>query len=209
MSDTLYLYKAVQLARIVQVNLCSSIIRLAVLTLSTFIMVQLVFDRIGWAYMALFIVWNLALAAGMTFLWIHRELPSLKMRRIPLLLAGVFSLHVYAALCIIVYPVGAAFNCTVEFWVMSIWLPFGIALFHASNSQFLHLASRQKHFASMSSLKDRKSIDETRAQAIASSRWSRIFAGLERADNINRTLIGIGIGMVVQVNLSQHLSFMS
>jgi hypothetical protein len=119
------------------------------------------------------------------------------------LLAGVMSLHIYGALCILAYPVGAYFTCNVEFWVMSIWLPFGIALFHAANSQFLHLASRQKQFARMSSLKDPKSINEEKAEAIANSRWRRVYAGLERADNINQTLILIGVGMVVQVRLSE------
>ncbi|KAH7093398.1 hypothetical protein FB567DRAFT_433362 [Paraphoma chrysanthemicola] len=170
-------------------------------------MAQLMLDGVGWTYMAIFIVWNLGLAAGMTFLWTHRQLPALRMRRIPLLLAGVFSLHIYAALCIIAYPVGAYFSCTVEFWVMSIWLPFGIALFHAANTQFLHLASRQKQFAHMSSLKDHKSIDEQKAQAIANSRWRRVFAGVERADNIDRTLIFIGFGMAAQFLLTIFVFF--
>ncbi|KAF2025897.1 hypothetical protein EK21DRAFT_103602 [Setomelanomma holmii] len=172
-------------------------------------MAQLVLDGVGWTYMVIFIVWNLVLAAGMTFLWTSRQLPSLRMRRIPLVLAGVFSLHVYAALCIIAYPVGQFFSCTVEFWVMSLWLPIGIALFHAANSQFLHLASRQKQFAHMSSLKDHKSIDEEKAEAIANSRWRRIFAGVERADNIDRTLVFIGLGMIVELVLTIFVFFSS
>jgi hypothetical protein len=167
-------------------------------------MAQLVLDRIGWTYMGLFIIWNAALAAGMTFIWIHRKKDaSLRMRKVPLLLAGVFSLHIYAALCIIAYPVGQFFSCNVEFWVMSILLPIGIALFHASNSQFLHVASRQKHFVRMSTLSDHKAINEEKAEAIASSRWRRVFAGLERADNIKQTLLLIGAGMVVQVSLDR------
>jgi hypothetical protein len=84
---------------------------------------------------------------------------------------------------------------------MSLVLPTGIALFHASNSQFLHMASRQKQFAHMSTLKDHKPINEEKAQAIANSRWRRVLAGVERADKINRTLLFIGIGLFVQVNL--------
>lgn len=166
-------------------------------------MAKLMLDGLGWAYMALFILWNIALAGGMAFLWTHRFQPSLRMRKIPLLLAGVTLLHVYAALSVIVYPVGEYFSCNFEFWVMSIWLPFGIALFHAANSQFLHLAGRQKQFARMSSLKDHKTINEEKAEAMANSRWRRIFAGLERADNINQTLVLIGVGMVVQVSAAQ------
>jgi hypothetical protein len=79
-------------------------------------------------------------------------------------------------------------------------LTYTLALFHASNSQFLYLASRQKSFARMSSLTDHKPIDEKTAQEVGNSRWKRIVAGLERADNIERTLICIGVGMVVQVS---------
>ena len=83
---------------------------------------------------------------------------------------------------------------------MSIYLPLGIALFHAANTQFLHLASRQKHFAHMSTLRDHKTIDEEKAQQISSSRWRRVVAGVERADNIERTLVCIGVGLAVQVS---------
>jgi hypothetical protein len=162
-------------------------------------MAQLHLDALGWTYFGLFIAWNLALASGMAFLWTRRQLPSLRIRRIPLLLVGVFFLHSYAMLCLIAYPIQEYISCTLEFWVMSILVPFGIALFHAANSQFLHMASRQKQFARMSSLKDHKSIDEQKAQAIMNSRWKRIWAGVERADNINQTLVMIGVGMVVQV----------
>jgi hypothetical protein len=169
-------------------------------------MPQVVLDNIGWTYLGLLIVWNVALVGGMTFLWRHRQLPSLRMRKVPLLFAGIFSLHVYGTLCIIAYPVGAFFSCTVEFWVMSIWLPIGIALFHAANSQFLHLASRQKHFAHMSVLRQTKSIDQEKAEAIANSRWKRVFAGLERADNIDQTLVMISVGMVIQVSEQEEKS---
>lgn len=150
--------------------------------------------------MGLCIAWNVLLAAGMIFLWMHRQLPSLRMRKLLLLFGGVLSLHVYAILCIVVYPVGAVFSCSLEFWVMSIYLPLGIALFHAANTQFLHHASRQKHFARMSSLKDHKSINEEKAQEVSNSRLKRVLSGLERADNIERTLVCIAIGLAIQVS---------
>ncbi|EAT86432.2 hypothetical protein SNOG_06601 [Parastagonospora nodorum SN15] len=69
------------------------------------------------------------------------------------------------------------------------------------------MASRQKQFARMSTLKDHKSINEEKAEAIANSRWRRIFAGLERADNINQTLTWIGVGMVVEFLLTIFVYF--
>ncbi|KAI4938442.1 hypothetical protein J4E85_000882 [Alternaria conjuncta] len=145
----------------------------------------LVLDGVGWTYITIFIVWNLSLLSGFAFLWNHRQHPSLP------------------------YPFGAVFPCSVEFWAMSILVPLGMALFHASNSQFLHLAARQKHFARMSSLKDHEPIDEKKAQEVVNSRWKRIMNGMERADNIERTLIFIGIGMAVQVALTLFVYFAS
>jgi hypothetical protein len=183
-------------------------------------MAKFILDGPGRAYVSFLIVWvrtcervvleisadnatyqSIALAVGMTLLWNNRYQPSLRMRRVPLLLAGVTSLHIYGSISLLVHPLGANISCGLEFWIMSIWLPFGIALFHASNSQFLHLASRQKQFARMSTLKDHKAINEEKAEAIANNRWRRVFAGLERADNINRTLLLIGVGMAVQVRV--------
>ncbi|KAJ4371283.1 hypothetical protein N0V83_004500 [Neocucurbitaria cava] len=168
------------------------------------------FDSIGWTYMGLTIAWNVALVAAMIFLWTHRQQPSLRMRKLPLMFAGILCLHVYGILCIVVYPIGAIFSCTLEFWVMSIYVPLGIALFHAANTQFLHLASRQKHFARMStlsSLSHQKSIDEEKAREVSNSRWKRIVGGVERADNIERTLVCIGIGLAVQFALTLFVFF--
>jgi hypothetical protein len=64
----------------------------------------------------------------------------------------------------------------------------------------MYLASRQKSFARMSSLRDHKPIDEKTAQEIGNNRWKRIVHGVERADNIQRTLLCIGVGMAVQVS---------
>ena len=157
-------------------------------------------DAIGWTYVGLAIAWTITLALAMTFLFTHRRLPALRMRRLPLLLASTIALHIYAVLCFLSYPLGPAIPCAAEFWVMSIYLPLGIALFHASNSQFLYLASRQKQFAHMSSLKDHKFKNEEKAQNVPSSRWKRAVASMRQVDTIQRTLVFIGIGLVVQVS---------
>lgn len=158
------------------------------------------FDSVGWTYLGVLIGWTVALAAALSFLWTQRDLPSMRMRRLPMLFAGVVALHVYGCITMLVYPVGAAFSCNLEFWIMSIYLPLGIALFHASNTQFLHLASRQKHFAHMSSLKDHDSISEEKAREISNSRWKKAIMGIQRADNVEQTFVFIGIGMLIQVS---------
>ncbi|KAF2853122.1 hypothetical protein T440DRAFT_487597 [Plenodomus tracheiphilus IPT5] len=158
---------------------------------------QLKTDRIAWTYTSVAIVWNLAIVAALSFLWTHRSQPSLRIRRLPLLFAGILSLHTYGCFVLFLYMMGSNFTCNAEFWIMSIYLPLGIALFHASNSQFLHLASRQKQFAHMS-LKEQDPISEKKAQTLSRSRWRKVISGAERADNIERTLIYISIGLAVQ-----------
>lgn len=115
--------------------------------------------------------------------------------------SGVVALHIYGAISFFAYPFGAYFPCSVIFWMMSILVPFGMAMFQASNTQFLHVASRQKQLAHMSTLSDKKPISEKQAEAMGNNRFSRILSGVERADKVNRSLILIGVGMIVQVCL--------
>ncbi|KAH9859573.1 hypothetical protein IAQ61_011354 [Plenodomus lingam] len=94
---------------------------------------------------------------------------------------------------------GSGFPCNAEFWIMSIYLPVGIALFHASNSQFLDLASRQKQLAHLS-LKEQDVMTEK--AHTSRSRWRKIISGAERPDSLERTLIYIGIGLTAQLQMT-------
>lgn len=127
------------------------------------------------------------------------------MRRIPLLFVGVTALHVYGAISIFAYPFGAYFPCSVIFWMMSILVPFGMAMFQAANTQFLHVASRQKQLAHMSTLKDQKPISEKQAESMGNNRLKRIVSGVERADRVGRSLVFIGVGMIAQVSFQVEL----
>ncbi|KAF1967689.1 hypothetical protein BU23DRAFT_285994 [Bimuria novae-zelandiae CBS 107.79] len=165
-------------------------------------MAQLLLDLLGWAYIGLDIAWTVALLCGMVFLFYHRELPCIRMRRLPVLFAGTIALHLYGFACILGYPIGPVVPCVAIFWVMSIYLPFGIAMFHAANSQFLHVASRQKQFAHLSLLSDHTPLKQEEAERLSNSRWRRILRGLERADRIDRMMLCIGLGLVVQLLLT-------
>lgn len=164
-------------------------------------------DTLGWTYMGLSIGWTVLLAAGMLFLHHHRDLPCLQIRRLPIVFAGVTSLHCYGAVVLLIYVIGPITPCTAEFWIMSIYLPFGIAMFQAANSQFLHIASRQKQFARMSALSDPRPVNEKDAERLASSRMRRIIRGVERADKIDRMMVWIGIGLLAQVLLTLFVFF--
>ena len=156
-------------------------------------MAHLKVDALGAVYIAISVVWTVALAAGMLFLWHHRSLPCLQIRRLPLVFAAVSSLHVYGFMAMIVYVMAPNFPCNAEFWIMSIYLPYGIAMFHAANSQFLYIASRQRQYARMSNLRDQKIGLEEK------SRIQRVIRGSNKAGGIDRMMVWIGIGLGIQV----------
>lgn len=56
-------------------------------------------DTLGWVYTSIFITWNVVFVACLVFLWFHRQHPSLRIRRLPLLFAGIIPLHVYGSIC--------------------------------------------------------------------------------------------------------------
>lgn len=72
-------------------------------------------------------------------------------------------------------------------------------MFHAANSQFLHIASRQKQFTRLSLLSDNAPLKQDEAEQLSYSRWRRIVRGVERADRIDRMMLFIGLGLAVQV----------
>lgn len=179
-------------------------------------MAPLTIDRLGWAYIGVDVAWTVMLICGMSFLFYHRELPCIRIRRLPVLFAGTIALHLYGVVCVLGYTIGAVVPCVAMFWVMryghlcfclsdnqltipSIYLPLGIAMFHAANSQFLHIASRQKQFTRLSLLSDNAPLKQDEAEQLSYSRWRRIVRGVERADRIDRMMLFIGLGLAVQV----------
>jgi len=103
-------------------------------------------DAVGIFWLTLMASWTLLVFAGMIFLARKRHMPLLRMRGLPLSFAAIILLHLYYIAANLVYVTGPLWPNGLEFWIMSIWLPFGIALFHASNSRFLHVAQAQRRF---------------------------------------------------------------
>ncbi|KAF2449202.1 hypothetical protein P171DRAFT_187887 [Karstenula rhodostoma CBS 690.94] len=165
-------------------------------------MADLVIDRLAWAYIGIDIAWTVALICGMGFLYYHRELPCIRIRRLPILFLGIIPLHLYGFICVIGYVLGALVPCTAMFWIMSIYLPFGIAMFQTANSQFLYIASRQKQFAHLSLQSDQAPLKQEEAERLSNSRWRRILRGVDRADKIERMMVYIGLGLAVQLAIT-------
>ncbi|PVH73718.1 integral membrane protein [Cadophora sp. DSE1049] len=149
-------------------------------------------DSLGKMYASIAIIWTFILALGSAWLIQNRRLPFLRMRNISLAITSVCFLHVYLVKILLAYTTNGHFLCSAEFWIMSIYLPFGIALFQGNMVQLLSLSTQQRKLLDS----DRASIRERRRPGFSPrqmrSEWRSLTA-------LQKTYFGIGIGMLLQV----------
>jgi hypothetical protein len=149
-------------------------------------------DDLGKFYAFFLVAWTVILFTGMSWLVTNRKLSFLKMRNIPLAITATTFLHIYLIKILLAYTTNGHFLCSAEFWIMSIYLPFGIALFQANMMQLLSISTRQRKLLE----KDRASVRQLRQSSDgAQSLWSRWRA----LNSLKKTYIFIGIGMILQV----------
>ncbi|KAH6605342.1 regulator of g signaling superfamily [Trichoderma cornu-damae] len=144
---------------------------------------ELRLGALGIFWMVFTAVWTVILLAGMIFLWIQREMPILRIRGLPLSFAAIALMHLYWIAVQLAYWYGPLMPEVAEFWIMSIWFPFGIALFHASNSRFLYVADAQRRFIQKS---EAPSLPVARGDLLG--RWRQL-------DYNRRILISVCTGM--------------
>ncbi|KAK3342039.1 hypothetical protein B0T25DRAFT_466141 [Lasiosphaeria hispida] len=149
-------------------------------------------DGVGIWWICFGAVWTALLVSGMVFLFKKRQLPTLRIRGLPLTFAGIVLLHLYWITVQIGYSVGPLAPEVAEFWIMSIWYPFGIALFQAGNSQFLHVAKAQSRFARPPSQMATRWDEKRRPQKGTVGR-------LRSMDYSQKMFAFVGIGMAVQL----------
>lgn len=152
-------------------------------------------DAVGIWWLTFACVWTVLLACGMTFLYKKRDTPTLRLRSLSLTFAGVILLHLYWLSVQIAYTIGPLAPEVAEFWIMSIWYPFGIALFQAGNSQFLHIAKAQSRFARPPS-QMRTRYDEKRP-----AHKQSMFERIRDMDYSKRMFMFVTMGMGVQVRI--------
>ncbi|KAJ4169214.1 hypothetical protein NW754_001545 [Fusarium falciforme] len=124
-------------------------------------------------------------------------MPLLRIRGLPLSFTAIILLHLYWGAVQTAYVWFPLVTPQVEYWVMSTYLPFGIALFHASNSRFLHIAKTQKElFAASSHEKPR------RAKSGLKGRFQTF-------NYTKKILILVGLGMAFQLFLTIFMFLIS
>ncbi|KAL8867785.1 MAG: hypothetical protein Q9174_005437 [Haloplaca sp. 1 TL-2023] len=100
-------------------------------------------DGYGISLLSFIVVYTVFLLAACAYLWLQRNHPVLKMRKVSTMLMAVLTLHVFAFVVFTVYPLNGGWPCAVEFWAMSVYLPLGIGLWQIQNQQLL-MVSRQQ-----------------------------------------------------------------
>lgn len=101
------------------------------------------YDGYAISTVAIAVVYSIAFYVACVYVWLNRNHPILRMRKISLSLLAMLILHVYLFMIFMVYFLNGAFPCGVEFWTMSIYLPIGIGLFQAQNQQLLIVSQEQ------------------------------------------------------------------
>ena len=75
----------------------------------------------GWGILQLTvaILYTIFVLVTAGFVWLHRENPILRMRKINLAILSIMILHVYLVMVLLVYPINGNYPCDTEFWIMS------------------------------------------------------------------------------------------
>ncbi|PSN59830.1 putative GprK-type G-protein coupled receptor protein [Corynespora cassiicola Philippines] len=152
-------------------------------------------DNVGIFFISYCSAWTAIVMAGMAFCLYNRHLPSLRVRGLPLSFLAITFLHLYWIMAQITYPVGrtlpAVIAYDVQYFVMGMWFPLGIALFHAANLRFLRVAKLQKQFTHP---------DLRRKRGCNGSKTSWL-CRLRNLDYTTKVMSFIATGMVVQILL--------
>jgi len=89
-------------------------------------------DASGIFYVVVAIVYTLILAAELYLFYSRRSAFCIRIRGLQTVMTSVAMLHVYLVLVLLVYPLNGRFACGAEFWIMSIFLPSGMAIFQGN-----------------------------------------------------------------------------
>ena len=90
-------------------------------------------DSLGIAYVVIAIIYTIILAFELVLLYKRRASFCIQIRNIKVIFAAVATLHVYLTLVFLAYPWNGLYPCSAEFWVMSVFLPAGMAFFQGKS----------------------------------------------------------------------------
>ncbi|KAF2124818.1 hypothetical protein P153DRAFT_379403 [Dothidotthia symphoricarpi CBS 119687] len=101
-------------------------------------------DALGFTYIAIALIYTVILSGELLLLYQRRSEFCVRIRHLPVVFAAVSILHVYLVIVLLVYPWNGLFPCVAEFWIMSVFLPCGFALFQSCNAKVLTTYESQR-----------------------------------------------------------------
>lgn len=149
-------------------------------------------DDLAKAYAGFIVAWTIILYIGVGWLIKNRDLPHVKIRNVPIAVTSVSCLHLYLVKIVLAYTTNGHFLCSLEFWIMSIYLPLGIALFQANLVQLHSISDQQRKLATSAGSISKISVG---AQSGIRGWWQR----WKDLPQIKKSYTYIGIGMLVQL----------
>lgn len=147
-------------------------------------------DDLAKAYAGFIVVWTAVLYTAVVWLVFNRNLPHIKIRNVPIAVTSVTCLHLYLIKIVLAYTTNGHFLCSLEFWIMSIYLPFGIALFQANLVQLHSVSDQQRKM-----LKSSASSSSSMAPQRSLSLWQK----WKNLPQLKKSYTYIGIGMLIQL----------
>ncbi|KAI5782711.1 hypothetical protein EDC01DRAFT_223876 [Geopyxis carbonaria] len=102
-------------------------------------------DSVGKTYIAVLTLWTVTLSAGLVVFLRHRHMPFIRLRNVPLVCFALGMIHLQLIFDMLMYPLNGSLSCSLEFWIMNICLPLGIAAFQTNNWVLFSRAWGQKH----------------------------------------------------------------
>ncbi|PWW75453.1 hypothetical protein C7212DRAFT_344823 [Tuber magnatum] len=156
-------------------------------------------NSVGKIYTAVFALWTAGFVVGFMVFLIHRKLPFIRLKNVPLL-----------SFDLLVYPLNGSLPCALEYWIMSICLPLGIAVFQAQNMQLFCLFWGQKHLVWLrlrnSGLTGSISVaDATPTKGQLHRCWKK----WRKICTLKKTYIIIAVGTVMQILISTVIFLIS
>ncbi|KAI5456739.1 regulator of G protein signaling superfamily [Mariannaea sp. PMI_226] len=150
-------------------------------------------DAVGIFWIVFCLSWTIILCCGMIFLWRRRHMPMLKIRGLGISFTAILFLHMYWGAVQTGYCYLPLCPPVIVYMIMSIWLPFGIALFNASNSRFLHIAQKQR---------DLFAAEKSPRETSKREKPTTLLGRFRNVDYSKKILILVGIGMAFQFCLT-------
>ncbi|KAI9823932.1 MAG: hypothetical protein M1832_002250 [Thelocarpon impressellum] len=159
-------------------------------------------DGVAKAYITVCCVWSFLLFCGLAVFLLHRNVDFVRMRNASVVTCAVLMIHVYLVIILCLYPVNGGWPCNLEFWVMSIYFPLGVALFQAQNIRVLSMSVAQKQLMFKPLERSRRPAARGWALATMRRRWLEMCL-------VQRTYFGIAVAAVIQFIMTATIFFSS